>query len=294
MHRSTALARLITIVIAVIVSPIAVTLLTAGGRYWQFGFFRYADEGPDLGEFVGPVLLQLLGILLLAAVVFTGIWSSAGLLATGALGAVPLALALVPALFVEVYRVLPRGIGEPVGDALSFGVPLFLLPALGAMGIAVALLRRRPEAPGGVLPIVALIGTPVLLLAGAALAAWGHGAGTLRALVEFRFDVNPPAALALLGGLALVGAGIVLSRWAPLALLLPAVALMAASLLAVLPGGPAWFFLPAAQDLSRSVTNLVLLGTGTAAGVCYLVFSLVLLRVRARTRRALPEHGAPV
>lgn len=295
MRRSTLPARLTTIVIAVIATPVGVTLLTMGGTVWLFAASRFPTAGmADPSELVGPSLLQAAGILLLVGVVATGVWSSAGLIAAGVLALVPVAFGIAPGLLMEVYKALPGEGTRQVLDSVTYGAPLFLLPALGAMGVALALLRRRRREAGAGLSVAGLLGSPVLLLVGAVTLAWGHGAGMLQALQQFDFTVDPLAVVAVIGGVVLIAAGILMARWSAFALLLPALFLLVLSALVAVPGSARWFYLPSSPELSRSGPALLLLGIGVAAALMYLAFTVTLLIVRRRTR-ALPgtEADAP-
>lgn len=107
MHRSTLTARLITSVIALVLTPIALILLSVGGQTMILTFFAYASDG-DLASLTGPVLLQILGLALLILVVLTGVWSSAGLIAIGILSIVPLIVAVFPVTLSWLYGIAPR------------------------------------------------------------------------------------------------------------------------------------------------------------------------------------------
>lgn len=284
MNRSPALARTITVIIAVVLAPLGVGLLIAGGRVWMLTVFQYGRGGYDIGDIAGPTALQGLGILLLIGVVATGLWSSAGLIAAGVVGLLPVVLALFPAALMGIQRVVR--VPLEMLDGIIYGAPLALLPALGAMGLALAMARRRPEPTGAGPAIAGGILSPVLLATGAALLVWGVGTGMLRAYQRFEMDVQPVAAAAVLGGVLLVVAGIGATRWSPLALLVPAVALLVLNGLVLLPDVlfPALAALP--REVSYATPALLLFGTGTAAAFLYLSYTFVLMRVRARA--ALP------
>lgn len=291
MRRSTLPARLITIVFALIATPAAVSLVTTGGTAWLQNYYRYADPTTGAGAPFGSVLLQIAGVALLLGVVISGIWSSAGLLTAGVLSLVPVVVAIAPGLMLPLYDALRGELTRQVIDTLSYGVALFLLPLLGAMGLVLFLVRRRPASGGAGTTVVGLVGAPVLLLAGGVLTAWGHGAGLQEAFRTFRFDLNPLAILAVLGGVALIVAGILLMRWSTFALLLPALVLLALSALVLVPGSARWFFLPSAPELSRTLPALLLLGVGVAAALVFIAFTVVLAVVRRRAR-AVPDAEA--
>ncbi|WP_435749070.1 hypothetical protein [Microbacterium sp. PMB16] len=281
MRRSSTLARLITVIIAVVITPVAVGLLASGGTKWLMTYFEYGSSGDGFGPLLMPTLLQALGILLLVAVVLTGVWSSAGLLAVGALALVPLAFALFPALLLESYRVLGPVLPREWIDGLTYGIPLIFFPALGAMGIVLANVRRRPERPATVLSILGLVAAPILLVAGICLLAWGIARGQFTALQQFRFEFLPDAAAAVLVGTLLAIAGVFVTRWSTFALVLPAVALIVLSLLILVPD-VIFSTLGGIPMIGRTLPQLVILGVGTAIALIYLVFTVVVLRVRAR------------
>lgn len=290
MRRSPVPARVITAVIALVLAPVGAVLLATGGRTWLMTAFQYGRPGIDLAVLGGPILLQVVGILLLVAVVLTGIWSSAGLIAVGVLSLAPLVFALVPSTLMGVQRALQIPI--EVLDGVIYGVPLALFPVLGAMGLVLALVRRRPEPTASALAIVGGILSPILLLAGACLLAWGIGRGVLVAYQRFQFEVQPDASAAVLVGVALVVAGVATTRWSTWALVLPAVVLLVVSFLMVLPDGLLSLARGLPRDLLTTMPSLLLLGVGTASALLYLAFTVVLLRVRARAGTTPLSPGA--
>lgn len=81
-----------------------------------------------------------------------------------------------------------------------------------------------------------------------------------------------------------------MSRWSPFALVLPALVLLVGSLLMLV--APEWasrvlFSLP--RGVSTVIPSLLLYGAAAAAGVIYLAFTAVLLRVRSQARLTGPE-----
>lgn len=288
MYRSSALARVLTVIVAVVLAPVGAGLLAGGGRVWMSSVFQYARE-LDLAELAGPTALQALGILLLVAVVVTGIWSSAGLIAVGVLSLAPIVFAMFPAALITSQRAVRLPLEWT--DGIIYGVPLVLFPALGTMGVVLALARRRPETKGPGLGIVGGILAPVLLAFGAGLLAWGIGTGMLYAYQRFEMAVQPVAVASVLGGVILVVIGIAVTRWSSFALLLPALALLVVNALVLLPDVffPALFQLP--REISSTLPALLLFGTGTAAAFLYLSYTFVLQRVRSRAQQT---PAAPV
>lgn len=288
MRTSSSTARLLTIVVALVLTPIALILLSVGGQTMNLTLLAYGFDG-DVTPLIGPVLLQALGLALLVLVALTGIRSSAGLIVVGLSSIGPLVVAVLPVTLSWLYRVTPR----EWGDGLLYGVPLIVLASLGAMGLVLALVRRDPRPKSGVLWAIGLIASPLLLVAGAGAIAWGIADGTLFALQRFQFDIRPEAAGAVVAGTVLVVAGVLLTRWSPFALILPAVALLAVGVaLIAAPDAtvPMLFQLP--RPLNTVVPSM-LLYAGGAVGVLYLAFTAVLLRVRAQWRRSEQAPSAP-
>lgn len=287
MHRSTLTARLITSVIALVLTPIALILLSVGGQTMVLTFFAYGGVG-DVTSLIGPLLLQILGLALLILVVLTGIWSSAGLIAIGIFTIVPLIVGVFPVTLSWLYGIAP----QQWVDGLVYGVPLVVLAALGAMGLVLTLVRRDPRPKGAALGVIGLVVTPLLLAAGAWAITWGIAEGTLSALQRFQFDVRLGPAFAVVIGTLLVIAGITVTRWSRFALVLPALVLVVGSILLVVARDavmPALFQLP--RGMSTLAPSLLLYGGGAAAGLIYLTFTAVLLRIGARSRSAGPVPG---
>lgn len=294
MRRSTMPARLITILIAVVVTPFAVGLIATGGRTWVFTYAQYAMAEVDTVLFVMPLLLQAVGILLLLLVVLTGIWSSAGLIAVGVLALFPLACALFPALVLETFRLGPGLLPREWVEGLAYGLPLILLPVLGAMGVVLAIVRRRPARPGPGPATVGAIVAPVLLLTGALLASWGIGHGRLMTYQQEGGGLLPEAAVGVLIGTLLIVAGILATRWSAFALLLPALATLVASVLVFVPTVFLRLFSALPMEGTQTLLTLVLLGGGTAAALIYVTFTFVLVRVRqAASPAGVAEHMPP-
>lgn len=280
MRRSSMPARLLTTAIALVITPIALVLLSMGGVTMNRTFFEFGFDG-DIGRLVGPLLLQSLAVVLLILVVLTGIWSSAGLIVVGCFALAPLVVAILPGTLPLLYRVVP----QEWGDGLVYGIPLAVLTALGAMGLVLFLVRRDPRPRGTALGIVGLVVAPVLLAAGAWALAWGVAEGMLFALQRFQFDPRPDAAAAVLAGILLVFAGVLVSRWSPFALILPALVLLVGGLLMLVApelASRVLFTLP--RGVNTVIPGLLLYGAAAAAGVSYLAFTAVIVRVRSQAR----------
>ncbi|WAA66671.1 hypothetical protein [Microbacterium oxydans] len=290
MRRSILPARLITILIAVVVTPFAVGLIATGGSTWVFTYAQYAMAEVDTFRFAMPIVLQVVGVLLLLLVVLTGIWSSAGLIAVGVLALFPLACALFPPLVLETFRLGPGVLPREWVEGLAYGLPLFLLPVLGTMGVVLAIVRRRPARPGPGPVIVGAIAAPVLLLTGALLASWGLGHGRLIAYQQDGGGLIPEAAVGVLLGTLLIVAGILATRWSAFALLLPALAALVASVLVFVPTVFLRLFSALPMQGTHTLLTLVLLGAGTATALIYVTFTFVLVRVRRQA--SSPAVGA--
>ena len=288
MRRSSSTARLLTIVIALVLTPIALILLSYGGQTINLTLFAYGFDG-YLAPLIGSLLLQALGLVLLVLVVLTGIWSSAGLIVVGLLSVAPLIVAIFPVTLQWIYRVTPR----EWGDGLVYGVPLVVLAALGAMGLVLALVRRDPRPKGAALAVIGIVVAPLLLAAGAWAIIWGIADGALFALQRFEFDLRPGASLAVVAGMLLVLAGVTVTRWSPFALVLPALVLLIGSiLLLAAPDAVFGMLFQLPRGLNTVAPTLLLYGGGAAAGLLYLAFTVVLMRVRARSRRMSDDSTA--
>lgn len=285
MRRSSLTARLITIVIALVLTPTALILLSVGGLTMSLTFFAYGFDG-DFTPLIGALLLQALGLVLLVLVVLTGIWSSAGLIVVGAFSIAPLIVAMFPVTLTWLVRIAPR----EWGDGLIYGVPLVVLAALGAMGLVLALVRRDPRPKSGALNVIGLLAAPVLLAVGAWAIIWGIADGALLALQTFEFDVRPGSAFAVFAGTLLVLAGIAVTRWSPFALLLPALVLLVGSaLLIAAPEVASRMLFQLPRGMNNVMPSLLLYGGGAAAGLLYLAFTAVLLRVRSASRSSAED-----
>lgn len=281
MRPSTAPARIITALIGLIVTPIALGLLSTGGWGWYAAVGSF--DGFDLSALAGPTALQAIAIALLVGLVLTGLWSSAGLLAAGILSIVPIAFALFPSLLMSVYQLrlpLPR---EWI-DGLSYGVPLAILPVLGGMGLALWSARHRP-ARSGPLQAIGLIASPLLLLGGGWMLTLA-AARAVQALQRFELGVAVDAAAYAVGGAVLIVAGLFLTKWSPFALLLPALVLIVITPLTIMRGSAFFgFVITLDRDTATGLTVLVTLGAAVAAALIYLAFTLVMVLTRTRAAR---------
>lgn len=294
MRASTSTARIITAVIGLIAAPIGLGLLAEGGGRWQFALVA-ANSGMDIGGGLAVPLIQMtIGILLLVGVVVTGIWSSAGLLTAGALGLIAIILAIAPALTMGLYRLFANSGTSGWFDALMMGLPLYILPTFGGLGLALMALRRHP-APlpvGGV--IGGLIGIPLALLAGGWVLAWGNGVVYRLLAQQLRFEVPPLALLALIGGTLLVVGALAAVRWSPYALVLPAVVLLVFTVLQAAAPQVAFPLLrPLGMDAIGVITQVLTVGVSAALVAIYFAFTATAAIVRHRTVRVVEPAPLP-
>lgn len=267
------------------VTPIALGLISAGGiRIYQlFSMYDYARL--DLFEFVGPVLLQFVGLVLLVAVVATGLWSSAGLIAAGALGLVMLLLAIAPVLLLEVFKSAPSFIPRDWIDGVLYGLPLVVYAVLGTMGLTLMMIRRSTRGADAGLRVVGLVAAPVLLAGGGWLLVWGTSEGQMQAVVTFQTSINLMASIAVIAGVVLTVAGIGVSRWSPWALVIPAAVLLLISLLFVVTMSVSEFRGLIPLEVLRVGMPFVVVGGATAVAVAQLTFTAVVVILGRRAHR---------
>lgn len=91
-----------------------------------------------------------------------GVWR----LASGVWAIVTLALAIAPSLLFEFFRIVPDFVPREWTESLMYGIPVIAYTVLGAMGLTLLLMRRRPvrSTTTGV-AIVGFVVAPVLLAA---------------------------------------------------------------------------------------------------------------------------------
>lgn len=293
------LARLLTVAYALLVAPVATGLLAYGGSAWyRIIMTRGYLDSSMLEALAGPMGVQIiggigLGLVLLASVVATGIASSAGLLAVGVLGLLSLVLSAVPGLLFQVYRIAPSVIPPEALDGLAYGLPLVLHTVMGGLGMALVLARRRPD-PSLAVSLAGLLVVPAVLLLGGGLQLGGIGHGLALAMRTFNTEVSLLAVALILAGSLLLWLGAAASRWSPYALVIPALALLVATVpLAIphlIPPPPGIWSSPA----SASAASFLMLGGGIAAATVLLVHTAVLAIVRRRARSRLRAAAAPV
>lgn len=295
MRASTWGARLLTAPLGVIGAIVGLGLLSSGGLRWQFAV-QAMSSGFDTGD--GGILVPALqiggGILLLALVVFSGVWSSAGLLAAGALTIVPLLLTFVPEVTMTVYRIFGEMVPREWMDGLLMGTPLMVLPVFGGLGLALMGLRRHPEPAPTPLRIGGLFAVPLLLFAGGWALVWGNGVASTRLVQLFNFNPDPMALLAIIGGIVIVVIALGMLRWSPYAVLVPSLALIIGVIVsAVAPLVLYESLLPLNQVLAGQVMQLMATGIALAVAVIYLTFTVTAIIVRRRGMRTARPGELP-
>jgi hypothetical protein len=289
---SSLLARVLTIAYALVITPIATGLLSYGGSGWlQYVMVNWSAI--SLGDFFSspaavPVVLGLvIGLLLLLSVVATGFASSAGLLAVGVMSLVSITLAVVPSLLFPLYGALPSQEFFAVADGFVVGLPLVLHVLIGGLGLALVLARSRPE-PHLALSMIGIPVVPIVLLAGLGLAVAGLARGTGTAVMTLQPAIDPLAIVLVAAGSLLIVLAAAATGWSPYALVIPALLLVAVSLMLLAPGGygvlgPLW-----STRTGATASRFLYVGGGLSAALVMLFHVVVLSVVRTRARRRLP------
>ncbi|MGO2521099.1 MAG: hypothetical protein ACTH8F_13325 [Microbacterium sp.] len=287
MNRSSTTARIITALIGLIVTPIAVGMISGGG-VTVYKIFSMHGSRPDFELMIMPMLTGLVGMILLAAVVATGRWSSAGLLVAGLFGIVTLVMAIAPGLLLEFFRIVPDFVPREWTEGLMYGLPVITYTVLGAMGLTLLVIRRRPARSTTGLAIAGFVAAPVLLALGGWLMISGSQEGQLQAVRTFSTMPNLIASLAVLGGAVLTIIGIGGILWSRMALILPAAALLVMSAFMVLsmatPGMMG--FLP--SRVWMMWLPHFLMGGAVAVAVAQLTFTVVIARLARSTVGFVP------
>ncbi|MBB5833217.1 hypothetical protein [Brachybacterium aquaticum] len=291
-HGSSWLARLITAVYALLVTPLGLVLLGYGADGWFPVARMPADLRTSATAFLGTpegvqaTVLLGIGALLLVSVVVTGLASSAGLMLVSLLAVGAIALSAMPMLLIDGMRMLPGLFPMEVTTLVYTALPQLLLPLMGGFGVALCVARRRPAA-GAAPALLGLVALPVLLLLGAGMLLYGHSENAVLSMVTFTAQTTP-----LLAGLVIAGAVVLwvtaaLTRFSPWAMLLPALVLLGATAALFVPGlltSIPWIW----QSYTGSIVVYFLItGGGLAVAAVMLVHTLVLAAVRAGSRRRI-------
>ena len=277
--RRSPLARILSVVIALPAAVGALVLLSMGGtRMWRaFQMFDFSLTGLLPG-----LALQTAGIALLLAAVITAIWSSVGLLTLGILSLFGVVSVIIPAVALGVLRsgVLPLEAYEVVVS----GILQLTFTVLVAAGTAAALARRAKRRTHGAVHALALIGSPVLILVGIALAIAGLRAFQVAIMQSFGTAVDPMAAVLHLLGVVMIIAGVILARWSPMSLLLPAALIGGLSIYVLLP-----MPLPEFLGANPYIYSFLLMAGGATAAVL-IAASIMLAIVRGRALRGADSN----
>lgn len=285
------LARVLTVLYALVVTPLAVGLVTYGGTPWQQFMLTRAADFRGLIDYLSssngaPTLIALVGgLLLLVSVVATGLASSAGLLSVSVLCLVPLGLSLAPQLMMWLYENMPAAVDVMGMGMYGQGLPLVLYPVVGGLGLALLIARRRPG-PHLAISLPGLAVVPIMMLIGSWLIMYGYAMVMRTFAITFGGGAAPvPAMLALVVGMVMLWLSVGAAGGSPYALVLPALVLLVFSAGFLVPG----FFsmLPGVMFSPTGSTALatVALGAGPAVGIVLLVHTAVQLTVASRARR---------
>lgn len=295
---SGALARVLTILLALVLLPLSTVALAFGtSRLGQHLMTYNAPpwELPLTAETVTALLAIGVGLLLLALLALSGIASSAGLLAVAVLSVLDVLLALWPGLLLTLTEPLRGQLGLALLQWTSTGIPLLLHLLLGGAGIALAVARRRPGTPAPV-SLLGIIVVPMLMLVGAGLVLVGAYEGMQQALRSLDLAFSPRSAVLVLPGAVLVLLSAAATRWSPWSGVLPVLALLGLTALWLLPVARTAVTAELPGTLFLLASTAVLYGGTAAAAVLLGVHTAVLGVVRRRARRRpspTPEQPSP-
>lgn len=286
-------ARLLTVLYALVVTPMASLLVVHGGLPWlQYLMIRLGSFSELLAYVLSPsglpTLLALVGgLLLLASVVATGLASSAGLLSVSLLTLVPLSGYLSPLVSSLVYENFPELLRQAALILLVEGVAMLLYPVMGGLGLALVIARRWPRPPLALsLPAALLL--PLGMVAGTLLIMYGQALISTVYAMTFGAEGVP-----VIGMVAVVGGGVLLwlscaaTGTSPFALILPALVTIAATASLLIPGVftmlPGFFF----TQTGNTTMSVLVMGGGAALALVMLVHTAVQFAVSSRARRRL-------
>ena len=285
------IARLLTVVYALVVTPVATTLVVYGAMPWHQHVLMRNVPLDQLLEYLFssrglPSFLALLsGLLLLVSVVATGLASSAGLLSVSVLALFPLGLLAWPQLPVLVHEWLPDFLFQAVFVMLAQGVPMLLFPVMGGLGLALVIARRRPRPPVA-LSVIGAVLVPVIMLAATLLAMHAVVVASTSYAVNFGATGVPAAAMltAVLGVVLLWLCGAATGA-SPYAQILPALVTLAATAALFIPGVLMMLPSVAYSRVGGTTMSVLAMGGGAALGLVLLAHTAVQLAVSSRARR---------
>ncbi len=292
------IARLLTVVYALVVTPVATTLVVYGAMPWHQHVLMRNVPLDQLLEYlfssIGlPSFLALLGgLLLLVSVVATGLASSAGLLSVSVLALFPLGLLAWPQLPVLVHEWLPDFLFQAVFVMPAQGVPLLLFPVMGGLGLALAIARRRPRPPVALSAIGAVL-VPVIMLAGTLLAMHAVVVASTSYMTTLGAEGVPVSAMltAVLGAVLLWLCGAATGA-SPYAQILSALVTLAATAALFLPGVLMMLPSVAYSRVGGTTMSVLAMGGGAALGLVLLAHTAVQFAVSSRARRRAQAASA--
>ena len=285
------IARLLTVVYALVVTPVATTLVVYGAMPWHQHVLMRNVPLDQLLEYlfssIGlPSFLALLGgLLLLVSVVATGLASSAGLLSVSVLALFPLGLLAWPQLPVLLHERVPDFLFQAVFGLLAQGVPLLLFPVMGGLGLALVIARRRPRPPVA-LSVIGAVLVPVIMLAATLLAMHAVVVASTSYMTTFGAEGVPVSAMltAVLGVVLLWLCGAATGA-SPYAQILPALVTLAATAALFIPGVLMMLPSVAYSRVGGTTMSVLAMGGGAALGLVLLAHTAVQLAVSSRARR---------
>ena len=292
------IARLLTVVYALVVTPVATTLVVYGAMPWHQHVLMRNVPLDQLLEYLfssrglPPFLALLGGLLLLVSVVATGLASSAGLLSVSVLALFPLGLLAWPQLPVLLHERVPDFLFQAVFVMLAQGVPMLLFPVMGGLGMALAIARRRPRPPVA-LSVIGAVLVPVIMLAATLLAMHAVVVASTSYAVNFGATGVPAAAMltAVLGVVLLWLCGAATGA-SPYAQILPALVTLAATAALFIPGVLMMLPSVAYSRVGGTTMSVLAMGGGAALGLVLLTHTAVQLEVSSRARRRAQAASA--
>ena len=285
------IARLLTVVYALVVTPVATTLVVYGAMPWHQHVLMRNVPLDQLLEYLfssrglPPFLALLGGLLLLVSVVATGLASSAGLLSVSVLALFPLGLLAWPQLPVLLHERVPDFLFQAVFGLLAQGVPLLLFPVMGGLGLALVIARRRPRPPVA-LSVIGAVLVPVIMLAATLLAMHAVVVASTSYMTTFGAEGVPVSAMltAVLGVVLLWLCGAATGA-SPYAQILPALVTLAATAALFIPGVLMMLPSVAYSRVGGTTMSVLAMGGGAALGLVLLAHTAVQLAVSSRARR---------
>lgn len=282
--------------------PIALVALSTGGMPWMMAVHRGMPLQVAVAEAL-PLSLGwvALGVVLLVVVGLLGIWSSAGLLASGVFAVAFTMAIFVPSLAEHLTRfltgILPGRLGMDGIHGLNYGAASAVTLPLPAMGAALALTRRRPVR-SLLLAVVGTVLSPVLVLAGMMLMVGGVAAG-FSAQVQAGFATLQfsPGTVVLIGAVLIV-LGVAVAAVAPYALLAPALFAILLTVLFLTPlpfefAGPGRIGGLPRLDAASTLQGMLVTGAGPGLAALFLAFTVAVAVARRRSGATTRELATP-